>query len=261
MKKINIKFSILAFVFAFSIFSCSKYETGEDNASPIQNHGFGRTVMFEKIASNASYADIPFFRTIASNQDQVINFNVNTAATDNSFTTSDFASALPTSVTIPAGEKVAYARINFVHSNLAFSDKRINFILTNPSETLNLTATKLQFNYKALCTQNEVTLAMTQDRYGSETTWNIKNSSGSVVWSGGPYTDLSSNTTLALPLQVNCLASGSYTLNVNDAYGDGMVTSASVFGKYELRRADGSVIVSGLGNAFTSTISHPFTLP
>ena len=263
MKK-HLSYIIIASLVFLS--SCEKQDTGVDNINNVQNFGFGRESLSTKVDQSQAYIDIPFFKTIATEENQTINFQINNSATingianDNSFSNSDFIN-LPTSVTIPAGSKVAYARINFNHSNLAYSEKIINFILTNPTETNNISRRTFKLKYKALCTLNEVSFNVTQDRYGSETTWKIFDSNGSVVWSGGPYTDLSSNTTLVLPTQINCLPNGNYTLKVYDAYGDGMVTSSSVYGKYELKKSDGTTLVSGLGNAFTTVATHTFSLP
>lgn len=68
-----------------------------------------------------------------------------------------------------------------------------------------------------------VTVEITCDRYGSETTWNLKKSNNQTVASGGPYTDASSNGAYPKPSVTVGLANNDcYTLTVNDSYGDGM---------------------------------------
>ena len=68
---------------------------------------------------------------------------------------------------------------------------------------------------------NNVVVKVTTDQWGSETTWQIKNASGTVVASGGPYTDADSVGTFVQP-DVNAnLPNGCYDLFVNDSYGDG----------------------------------------
>ena len=97
------------------------------------------------------------------------------------------------------------------------------------------------------------------DRYGADTTWNIKNASGVTLYSGGPYSDLSSNGTQTL---VNNVAwtlpnNGCYTLTVNDSYGDG-INSGYGAGYYNVKTNSGAItVVSNL--TFTgSTASHSF---
>lgn len=78
------------------------------------------------------------------------------------------------------------------------------------------------------------------DQYGSETNWNLTNSTGVIVYSGGPYTD-SANP----PLQTFNWALTSnecYTLTVNDTYGDGMYPYG---GFYNVKSQSGQVLVSG----------------
>ena len=65
-----------------------------------------------------------------------------------------------------------------------------------------------------------VTVDVIQDEYGSETTWEITNSGGTVIASGGPYTDDNDqqleSTTVCLELD-QC-----YDFTINDSYGDGI---------------------------------------
>lgn len=68
---------------------------------------------------------------------------------------------------------------------------------------------------------NAVVVKVTCDRYGSETTWKIFNSSNVQVAAGGPYTDAASNGAYPQP-DVNLnLPNDCYRVEVYDAYGDG----------------------------------------
>ncbi|MCB0555770.1 MAG: zinc metalloprotease, partial [Phaeodactylibacter sp.] len=69
-----------------------------------------------------------------------------------------------------------------------------------------------------VCTNaSPVTLTLVLDNYPSETTWNIKNSGGTTVASGGPYS--TAGATVTVP---TTLAAGNYTFTINDSYGDGI---------------------------------------
>ena len=100
-----------------------------------------------------------------------------------------------------------------------------------------------------------IIVAMVTDRYGSETTWTLKNSGGTTVSSGGPYgPDLTaSGTTTQTPVNL-VLPSDCYTLKVNDAYGDGMCCSYGA-GSYSIKYGTTTVLTGG---AFGTTESRKF---
>jgi hypothetical protein len=63
-----------------------------------------------------------------------------------------------------------------------------------------------------------VDITIVTDNYGSETTWRLRDPNGTVVASGGPYTDGSSQT---LSESVT-LSNGCHTFEIDDDYGDGI---------------------------------------
>jgi hypothetical protein len=67
-----------------------------------------------------------------------------------------------------------------------------------------------------------VVITITPDNYGSETTWRLRNPSGTVVASGGPYTNGNSTPDV---VTVNNLANGCHTFEIDDEYGDGICCS------------------------------------
>lgn len=97
------------------------------------------------------------------------------------------------------------------------------------------------------------TMTIQPDNYGSETTWEIKNGSGAVIASGGPYTD--GNTT---PVTTNVtIASGDcYDLTVYDAYGDGMCCG---FGQGSYTLTSPNSIVVATGGQFGSSTKNAFS--
>ncbi|WP_299189834.1 endonuclease [uncultured Aquimarina sp.] len=90
-------------------------------------------------------------------------------------------------------------------------------------------------------TTGDVNLRITFDQYPEETSWEISNSSGQVVFSGGTYGSQADGSTINLgrTLDVGC-----YTLVVKDSYGDGICCSYGN-GSYELTDANGVVLTSG----------------
>lgn len=95
-----------------------------------------------------------------------------------------------------------------------------------------------------------ITLSVTVDFFGSETTWAIYQN-GTLMTNGGPYINNSQGSTFEEQL---CLGEGCYTLFVYDSYGDGM---SFTNGSYELTNADGLVLASGGGN-FGLEAEHAF---
>jgi hypothetical protein len=68
------------------------------------------------------------------------------------------------------------------------------------------------------CSGTEVTVQILLDNYPGETTWNLKNSNGVTVVSGGPYNGQSGQTITV----VECLSDGCYDFTILDSYGDGI---------------------------------------
>lgn len=88
---------------------------------------------------------------------------------------------------------------------------------------------------------NQVIFELIPDNYGSETTWEFKNSSGEVLYSGGPYQDGNNN---AVNLTFNLSAEDCYTFVINDEFGDGICCDYGN-GSYKLTTANGDIIAQG----------------
>lgn len=106
-------------------------------------------------------------------------------------------------------------------------------------------------------------LTLITDCYGSEITWNIRNSSNAIVASGGPYTNVSGGQTFNF---ANCLPVGCYTFTINDSYGDGLFGSqwqnCSVNGNYFMTGANGASLfeMTAPNGNFGNTASHNFCI-
>ncbi len=88
----------------------------------------------------------------------------------------------------------------------------------------------------------DTTLTINFDNYPAETSWDIKDSSGSIVFSGGNYGSQANSSTIIIS---NCIDTGCYTFNMKDSYGDGMCCSYGN-GSYSLTEdATGNVLASG----------------
>ncbi|MEZ4685120.1 MAG: fibronectin type III domain-containing protein [Bacteroidia bacterium] len=94
------------------------------------------------------------------------------------------------------------------------------------------------------CADTEVLVSILTDNYPSETTWELRNSGGTLVGSGGPYG--SSGTVYD---QTLCLPAGCYDFTIFDSYGDGICCAYGT-GSYSVT-SGGSTLASG--GAFASS--------
>jgi PKD repeat protein len=101
----------------------------------------------------------------------------------------------------------------------------------------------------ATCYTTSVSLSLTTDNYGSETSWELRTAGGSLIDSGSGY---GNNTTYNFSWT---LAEGDYTFTINDSYGDGICCSYGN-GSYTLTDSASEVIVTG--GAFGSSAATNF---
>jgi len=105
------------------------------------------------------------------------------------------------------------------------------------------------------CEDNEITLSITLDAYGAETTWALRDSSNTTLYSGGPYGNMSNGTVVE---QLFCLEDGCYSFRIADAFGDGICCSFGQ-GAYSLKDSSGTLIASGGNFGFSESVG--FCLP
>jgi Metallo-peptidase family M12/Secretion system C-terminal sorting domain len=89
------------------------------------------------------------------------------------------------------------------------------------------------------CTENVLDLQIRTDNYPGETTWEIRNSSNIVLYSGGPYSAPNSLHNIQL-----CLPAGCYTFKINDSYGDGICCLYGN-GYYNIKQGTNTLISGG----------------
>lgn len=99
----------------------------------------------------------------------------------------------------------------------------------------------------------QVDFSITTDCWGSETTWEVQDGSGTVLYSGGPYGDQTPNGTGTANTEVWCLAPGCYDFIINDTYGDGM--GGSQWGSCNV---DGTYSIDVNGTTVASIINADF---
>ncbi len=99
------------------------------------------------------------------------------------------------------------------------------------------------------------TLSITFDNYPEETSWEIKDNNGNIVYSGGTYGSEPDGSTKNINM---CIDTGCYTFTIKDSYGDGICCSYGN-GSYTFKKdSDGTILASG--GSFQSSESTDFCL-
>lgn len=171
--------------------------------------------------------------------------------TENS-TAAAAAYTAPSSVVIEAGTNSATVSITVNEAGLTFDFQEIvlEFSPTTDIDTLAETAS-VTINAALLCplaTASNVTIEIDTDNWPDETSWAVTDSSGAVVASGGPYNNPADDfTTIVVNVT---LGAGTYTMTLNDSYGDGGSTFRVLNGCGQLLATD-SVTASTVSENFS----------
>lgn len=130
----------------------------------------------------------------------------------------------------------------------------------NDEETSN---DELTSNFNAGGSGNQVTLNLELDCWGSETEWEIRNSSNSLVASGGPYTNNLPNGAGTIS-ESFCLVEDCYDFTITDSEGDGLEgtlypQSCVVDGDFSISDANSTLIQMGAPN-FGASFTDQFCI-
>ncbi len=101
------------------------------------------------------------------------------------------------------------------------------------------------------CSGTTVTVSITLDNYPEETSWNITDASGIILYSGGTYANEADGSTLTGDF---CLEDGCYDFTINDSYGDGICCSYGN-GSFSVSDANNTLVS---GSTFTSSSTTNF---
>ena len=156
--------------------------------------------------------------------DVTVNFDITGTASASRYTLS------ASSITIPAGDTSGSLSLTPVDNGDIDGDVEVVLTLSSSSSlpvgvggegvnSVSKTITIVDDNVPC----NDVLVSITTDRWGSENSWEITDSTGAVVASGGPYDDGPSGFVATYDTVVT-LADGCYTFGMFDSYGDGMGT-------------------------------------
>ncbi len=91
------------------------------------------------------------------------------------------------------------------------------------------------------CNDNEITVTINLDNYPEETSWDIRNSGGTVIASGGTYGSQPDGSTV---IETTCALDGCYDFTIYDSYGDGICCGYGN-GSYTVTDQNSNVLASG----------------
>ena len=243
----NIKLLLLAFVAVFSFNSCedlveapgTNFVTFESESASIGVEQGGQTTK-----------DIKIYSANVTSSDRTIGIIVDAANTD----ADPAAYTVPTTVTIPGGSNVGTLTVGL--SDVGLSTDKTLVLGLEAAEGRSVGA-NITVGLSQVCPNMgvKVKLSLTFDSWPEEVSWTITDSNNMVVMEGSPnhtpyagaYAGMSGTITIT-----ECLASGSYTLNVWDDYADGG-TAFSLTG-------NGNPVTSLAGNAYGGSATVPFSL-
>ncbi|MEL7248513.1 MAG: S8 family serine peptidase [Bacteroidota bacterium] len=90
------------------------------------------------------------------------------------------------------------------------------------------------------CSDNTISLTLNLDQYPQETSWQLTDEGGQILYSGGTYPGQQNETIN----ETFCLTNGCYNFTIYDSYGDGLCCSYGE-GSYVVQDAEGNVLATG----------------
>lgn len=126
--------------------------------------------------------------------------------------------------------------------NLTSGNHTLNVELVNPNggtDAVLANNVDSSDSFAAFYDTTTIDFEILTDDYGSETTWEFRDSSNNILYSGGPY---SNNTTYNQTFTVTL--GECYTFTIDDSFGDGICCAYGT-GYYELRTDNSDLIFNG----------------
>lgn len=241
MKRIKL---ILAFLTVISFIACDKEDSNVyneyDNVNGQTGLGFSNASgsVVVPVDGQITYT-IGVQATNLSSSDRT--FNV-TADTENSV--GDAGDYSVGTAVIPADSYFGTLEVTFFDDELV--DLAAYSVILNldiPEGVAAVGSRSFTVNYNRYLVCNDLVLTINDDFYSDERTWEVTDSDGNVVVSGGPYPQTTGGGQF---VENFYLDDGCYTFTIYDSYGDGQF-DGDITGNYSL---DCSIInhASGTGN-------------
>lgn len=228
-------------VLASTIFvGCDSDEFNEPNYVSFQRGPANLQVDFGGSATQ----EVTVYTADVSGSDRTFDIVVADAST-----LSSAAYTVPSSVTVPGGSNEGVITIDV--ADIDISPNGETLVLGFAPRENGFTGANLTINVRQFC-DPQLVFAFKFDSYASETTWQVEDSEGNVVLTGGPWANGTATANVG-----RCLAPGDYVFTIYDEYADGLTYNGVI----------GSVTISYNGEElgfvdgdFGAEGSVPFTL-
>ena len=175
-----------------------------------------------------------------------------TSADVSYFIDSDASTTINWSGNLASGGSIVIANPTF--SNLSAGAHTFSVEVTNPNsvadENMSNNIFAFNFDVSPSFTTSSIVFNLLTDNYGSETTWNLTNSSGSIV-SSGPTTPYANATSYQETINIPAVADDCYTFTIFDAEDDGICCGFGT-GNYNVQDGNGNIIIDSNGDFGTS---------
>ena len=145
---------------------------------------------------------------------------------------------------------------------------KVNNVTDQRATNNNATGTYTLLSAPANYAFTNFTFKLQQDYYGSETTWDLKNAAGTILYTGGPYTDTFVDAPAVSPIPELIFqnwtlpANGCYIFTINDSQDDGICCGTDPgdtgTGYYNIKSTDGLTVITS-GASFTTSQKISFT--
>lgn len=241
MKKINF---ILALLMLTVVYNCDKDDaivnTVYDSVNGQTGVGFVTGASSVIVPPEGITSTVGIRTTNTTDVDRTFNVSVN-----EELSSGNSADYVIGTVNVPANSYEGSISVTFQNfDNLPdLVNQTLVLDLDLPEGTAVVGQPSVTFTYLKFVICNDLELVINGDQYGSETTWEVTDSEGAVVESGGPFSDIVGGAQYNFSFTLD---DGCYTFTIYDAFGDGLF-DGNITGNYALTC---SVIThaSGSGN-------------
>lgn len=226
MKKMKF---IITCVIGLSLLACTQDEENVnsiyDNDSPT-GVGFSSTQVSVIVPMQGITQTVPVQATTTSTSMRTFPVMVNT---ESNGLTADYTLGV---VTIPANEYDGSFDVTFGNfANLPEGQLQTLIVDLNlPEGVFVVGSESITFEYVKSLICNDLELLFIPDNFASENSWEVTDSAGATVASGGPYTDMTAGMAI---VENFTLADGDYNFTFFDSYGDGLFDQTNT-GSYVL---------------------------
>lgn len=239
------------FYFLVLTFSLVLFNSCEEDSAELKYVTFeSGTYKFGVNLDASSTREIKVYTSKKMGSDRTFAIRVNTTAT----TADPTSYVVPTTVTIPADSNMGTFNVTISDVNLDSGDVK-DLVIEFVGDEEYFNGDSITLKVSELCPTNEAFIYFLFDGYPEETSWELQDSLGNTVASGGGDGSYEGLAELEIPL---CIEDGSYTLTVYDVYGDGMY-DGSIVGSFKLY--SGATIYATDSGNFGDSSSITFSLP